>query len=126
MVQKRLSILLIDDDAGVRRAAKRALLHEFDVLDVADGAEAIQALRSGRFDAVVTDLVMPNVDGAGVVAWLERYQPALVERVVIMTGGASTATRQAWLDAWKGELVAKPCSAKDLARAIRRVAGGES
>lgn len=120
---RRVCILLVDDDGALRRMTRRALAHDFDIVDVADGDEAIRALQEQTFDAVVTDLEMPNVDGAGVVAWLELHQPALAKRVVVTTGGASGATRQAWLDRWGGELLLKPYSIADLSHAILRAAG---
>ncbi len=120
--RERIRILLIDDDAAVRRSVRRALADQFEVVEAVDGVDAIRLLRQQRFDVVVSDLEMPNVDGAGVVAWLERHQPALAKRVLVVTGGPRDPARQAWLDSFDEERVLlKPCSAKELSDAIGRL-----
>jgi len=118
----RLRILLIDDDEAMRRSVRRALDVEMDIADAPNGAAAIALLRRESFDAVVTDLEMPDGDGRSVVEWLERYQPALAKRVIIVTGGARDEKKRVWLDAWAGSVLRKPFSANELAHVIRDVA----
>jgi DNA-binding NarL/FixJ family response regulator len=118
-----IRVPLVDDEEAIRRSVRRALEPHFEILEAADGAEAIHQLRMHRFDAVVTDLEVPNVDGPALLAWIDRHQPALSQRVLIVTGGPRNAARQRWIDAFDQERVLlKPCSGKELSDAIRRVA----
>ncbi|MGH3428343.1 MAG: response regulator, partial [Mycobacteriales bacterium] len=59
-----MAILVVDDDAALRRALKRVLVtHGFAVELAENGAEALARLRAHSFDAVVLDVTMPGSDG---------------------------------------------------------------
>lgn len=117
-----IRVLLVDDESVLRKSIRRLLKHVFDFTEAADGAEAIELLRAHRFDVVVTDLDMPKVDGQALVAWIDKYQPALSNHVVILTGGPHNAARKRWLDAFDDERVLfKPCSITNISEAIERV-----
>jgi CheY-like chemotaxis protein len=78
-------ILIVEDDAAIRDLYAemiRGLGYEVNV--VADGAEALARLRNERFDAVVTDILMPGMDGWQLIAAAISQQPML--RPVAMTG----------------------------------------
>jgi DNA-binding response OmpR family regulator len=84
--------LVVDDDAGVRLMVKRLLLrNNFDVDTAHDGAEAIEKLGQTDFDVIVLDLMMPTMDGSGVVKYLEEHRPGDVPRVIVMTAFGKTA-----------------------------------
>ena len=81
------SIIVVDDDAAVRRIASRILSEEgFRVLEASDGDEAIRlAERFGPdIGLVVTDIVMPRLNGIELLERLSRIHPALP--VVLMSG----------------------------------------
>jgi CheY-like chemotaxis protein len=124
----RPRILVVDDDATMRRIFERVLLRDFEVTQAAGGAEALAVLRSISFDAVVTDLEMPEVGGDAVVDWIEANQPQLARRVIVITGGAKLATRVEWLQRRDpSQVLRKPCSAEALLAALRaRLPGGMS
>jgi CheY-like chemotaxis protein len=85
------SIIVVDDDPAVRRVAARILAEEgFRVLEASDGDEAIRlAERHGPdIGLVVTDIVMPRLNGIELLERLSRIQPALP--VVLMSGYTST------------------------------------
>src|SRR5258708_12585575 len=69
-----MKILVVDDDAAVRDSLRRALqLETYDVAVAVDGADALAQLEeSGEPDAVVLDVLMPNVDGLEVARTLRR------------------------------------------------------
>lgn len=74
-------ILLIDDMAGVRRAVSAILRRAGHVVATAnDGSEGLACIKGKRFDLVITDLSMPEVDGAEVIAYLN----ALAQRPAIL------------------------------------------
>jgi CheY-like chemotaxis protein len=62
-------ILLIDDDEGVRRAYGPVLAALGEVETATDGREAIERLRTQRFNVIVSDLVMPNLMGDEFLGW---------------------------------------------------------
>src|SRR5262245_41810687 len=64
----RHSVLVVDDDDDIRYSLRNLLVvYDFDVLLAADGVEALKILASSRVCAVVIDLMMPRLDGVGVV-----------------------------------------------------------
>jgi len=79
--------LLIEDD-GPTAAATMALLHElsFDVEWVHDGRDALAAIARRDFDIILLDLVLPGIDGFGVLDRLHARHANLLSRVVITTG----------------------------------------
>jgi len=82
-----LSVLLIDDEEGVRRAVvsflKRRGMH---VIAVEDGSDALRVLRRERFDVIVSDVRMPGMSGREFLERLRREHPAMVNRLIFTTG----------------------------------------
>lgn len=118
-------ILLVEDDDGLRRTLVRVLTGTYDVVQAPNGAEAIRLLSEGEFDAVITDLEMPEVGGDGVIAWLERNRPEVAARAVVMTGGAKAAAQAAWLRAFDTRrVVHKPYRVADLVAVLERAVRG--
>jgi CheY-like chemotaxis protein len=86
-------ILVVDDAATIRDVCAeliRDLGYEVNV--VADGGEALARLRNERFEAVVTDIVMPGMDGWQLIAAAIHEQPML--RLVAMTGAYVDGDRE--------------------------------
>jgi two-component system, OmpR family, response regulator len=82
------SILIVDDDAGIRSFMALALrLEGFAVDTAADGAEALDKARRDRPDAIVLDLMMPTMDGHDFIrAWHAEPSDARAP-VVVMSAG---------------------------------------
>lgn len=80
-----LRVLICDDDAGTRLLLKRVLSrdHGAVVTEAADGHRAIELLAASEFDLLVLDLMMPGLDGVGVLTAL-RAQPAFVHLPVVV------------------------------------------
>ena len=82
------SILLIDDDPFLLNALQR-LLHphfsEWKVTTASNGMEAIRLMTERAFDLVVTDILMPEQDGLGLIREVRRRHPAT--KLIAMTGG---------------------------------------
>jgi CheY-like chemotaxis protein len=91
MAPPPLRVLFVDDDPFVRSCVGRYLqrlgLH---VTQAASGIEALSALRSGAFDAIVTDLRLPGMDGGEIVASILAECPAVRQRVLVASGDLST------------------------------------
>lgn len=88
-----MNILVVDDDSLLRRSLVR-LLRGNRVVTAANGKEALDLLRQSHFDAVLSDVDMPVMSGAGLYAALERELPHLLPRTVIWSGGSSSDALQ--------------------------------
>jgi CheY-like chemotaxis protein len=70
-------ILLIDDDEAVRRATSIMLeARGFTVVAVEGGQQGVEAIKAGRFDAVIVDLFMPDMDGLATTKAIRALSPA--------------------------------------------------
>lgn len=89
--QPKKKILVVDDDDAIRIMVERVLKREhFEVESARDGFEAIQKLTRGDYATVLLDLMMPRVDGHGVLRFLEQ-NVAEPPRVIVMTANAHAA-----------------------------------
>ncbi len=80
------SILLVDDNDQLRELLAEVLVaNGHDVIQASDGRIAITLLRERRFSLVVTDVVMPEADGAEVMAAVCSQTPR--PRLIVMSGG---------------------------------------
>jgi DNA-binding response OmpR family regulator len=80
-------ILVIDDDAGVRETIRRALdEHPYEVITAENGARGLSVFRSAPADLVITDIVMPTMEGLQAIRELRRERPAL-PIIAISAGG---------------------------------------
>jgi CheY-like chemotaxis protein len=94
-VTAALHALVVDDDVAIRLLVTRILERRDFVVDSArDGAEAIQKLASEPYDVILLDLMMPRVDGAGVMKFLSEYHPDQLATVIVMTAFGAGAAEQ--------------------------------
>jgi CheY-like chemotaxis protein len=110
-------ILLAEDEPSVREFVQRALVHQgHQVTTVNDGGEALEALEDERFDLLLTDIVMPRVDGVALALKASKEYPHM--RIVLMTGYAAERDRAHNLDALVHEVVSKPFTLSDICDTI--------
>jgi len=85
-------VLVADDEDAIRTLLHRVLRRAgFDPIEAIDGQAAIEQLDASRFDAIVLDLMMPRVDGFGVVEHLIETQPDMLEKTLVITAFPRTA-----------------------------------
>ena len=78
-------ILVVDDDDAIRTMVERVLTREnFNVDQARDGFEAIEKIAKNDYATILLDLMMPRVDGLGVIRFLEERRPG-DHSVIIMT-----------------------------------------
>jgi CheY-like chemotaxis protein len=84
---RKSSLLLVEDDPAAA-AIVSAIVEErgYEVTRADDGSEALVALANRDFDAIVLDLIMPELDGFSVLERLQSTKPYLVRRVIVTTG----------------------------------------
>jgi len=117
--RERPSVLFVDDDNQVLRAYSRALGRDCNVLLAEDGQEAIDLLSSGSTpDAVVTELSLPQMDGAAFYSWLRRERPGLATRTVFVTAHSTTLEYKSFLRDVPNPVLLKPVNAPTLKAAI--------
>jgi|WetSurMetagenome_2_1015567.scaffolds.fasta_scaffold193646_2 DNA-binding NtrC family response regulator len=78
-------IMVVDDEQGIRELLSEVLVDNgFDVTSARDGQESLQFLKNSKFDLLITDINMPNLNG---IELLKRMKTAgRKEKIVIMTG----------------------------------------
>ncbi len=122
---ERPRVLLIDDEAPLLAANRRALERRFDVVVANGGAEGLGLLEADPgFDAIVCDLVMPDIDGIRIRDWLRDARPELLARTVFTTGAIHGRRFRDFVDSLDGTLLPKPYTARQLAAAVEESMGG--
>jgi two-component system, cell cycle sensor histidine kinase and response regulator CckA len=114
----RATVLVVDDEALMRTVMKRVLLDEgFDVLTAASPAEALAlAGRIGRPDLVLTDLIMPGMDGVELVGRLRELWPEVP--VVFMSAATESSQVSRLAETESGAVLEKPFEIETLARCV--------
>ena len=112
-----LRVLVVDDDELIRLFVNRVLSEAgYQTTIAVDGADAIAAAARGGFDLLLTDVVMPHMDGPELAARLRQDNPGL--RVLYLTGHSDSlfAKRVTLFD--REAFLEKPCSAVGLLQAV--------
>jgi PAS domain S-box-containing protein len=117
----RRRLLVVDDDPLVGATLRRQLASDHEVEVVSSGEEALRRLAAGvPFDAILCDVMMPGLDGAALRREISLRSPALAERMLFITAGATTPSAAALLGsgvAW----LEKPFDREELRSALRRL-----
>lgn len=107
------SLLLVDDEISILRSYARDLQEEnYTVTTASDGEQAIQALRAGPFNIVITDLVMPGTGGMHVLREAKSRYPEICVVVLTGYGDMSSAVEALRLDA--DDYLIKPLDTDEL------------
>ncbi|WP_438007648.1 ATP-binding protein [Sorangium sp. So ce321] len=112
-------ILLADDNADMREYVGRVLRERWTVEAVADGAAALDSARARPPDLVLTDVMMPNLDGFGLLRALRGDERTRSVPVIMLSARAGDESRVEGLEAGADDYLAKPFSAREL---VARVA----
>jgi DNA-binding NtrC family response regulator len=111
----RKSILLVDDEPVILQSLSRDLTsdeHPFDVAIAASGEEAIAQINAGCFDLVLTDLMMPGIDGFQVLKACKEKDAQI--QVIIFTGYADLDSAVEALRMGADDFLQKPCDSDEL------------
>jgi CheY-like chemotaxis protein len=127
------SVLLVEDDTQTAKVTADALEQlGYSCERLPNGAKVLETVAASRFDAIMLDLIMPDVDGFAVLERLQSRKPELLRRVVVTTGMPAK-----YLDAFDREQICgvlqKPVDIGELRHLLNRCAsvvppeaGGES
>jgi len=120
------TILVVEDETGVRELAGQFLkAHGYTVLEAADGIAALEiaARHEGRIHVVLTDLIMPRMNGTELVKRLKAIRPDV--KAAYMTGYSEYATPDCETSSNQESILQKPFSSATLANLIRDVLAGK-
>jgi PAS domain S-box-containing protein len=119
----RPRVMLVDDEPLVAQTMERLLRRDYDITVALCGQDAIAHIHRGaRFDAIVSDVMMPNMTGIELLEELQRVAPDQARRLIFLSGGAFTAQTREQLDQLGAPQLEKPVTAKELRACVMRVA----
>ncbi len=112
-------VLLADDNADMREYLQRLLQGRYQVTAVADGQAALDAVRAHPFDLVISDVMMPGLDGLQLVAALRADPQAQDVPVLLLSARAGQEAAIEGLEAGADDYLVKPFSAAELLARVR-------
>ncbi|HEY9622726.1 MAG TPA: ATP-binding protein [Crinalium sp.] len=107
-------ILLVEDNADMRDYVKRLLSQHYEVTAVADGVAALASIREQVPDLVLTDVMMPNLDGFGLLKALRADPQTREVPIILLSARAGEEARVEGLEAGADDYLIKPFSAREL------------
>ena len=115
------NILIVDDSSIVRNFLQKAIGDKYDVTPVSGGADAISTLAEKKIDLIFLDLMMPGVDGFGVLDYLKENNNTTP--VVIISGDTTKETIDRAFTYNVVDMIEKPFSDKVIMDKIDRILG---
>jgi PAS domain S-box-containing protein len=123
--KRRHRVMLVDDEPQVAHTMERLLRKDHDITVAVCGKDALALIAQGaRFDAIISDVMMPNMTGIELIEELQRIAPDQAQRVVLLSGGAFTAQTRERLAQLGAPQLAKPVTAKQLRDCVLQIATG--
>jgi len=111
--KKSITILVIDDDERVRTLLRDILLlGGFQVIEASDGKSGIGYFEKGRFDMVLTDLGMPEMNGWEVVRWIKSRAPQIP--VALITGWGTNLDEDKIKESGVDWIIGKPFQVNEI------------
>src|SRR5437588_2096919 len=118
LVSNAMRILVVEDDADVARFVRKGLMEEAFAVDVnEDGASALTLLTETDYDAVILDLMIPEVDGLEVCHGVRSSGSSVP--ILMLTARGSVDDKIAGLDAGADDYLAKPFEFRELLARLR-------
>ena len=116
----KLKILIVDDEIDHRELIKRYVsAFGYDCLTAADGEQALECLASNAINLVITDMLMPNMDGMQLLVKIKQQFPQV--STIALTGYGKSYTFKDIVDAGAAEFLEKPINKEVLEAKIERV-----
>lgn len=112
--QSRTRILVADDNADMRKYLQRLLAAKYNVEAVADGEAALQVTRCREIDLVLSDVMMPKLDGFGLLRALRADERTRTIPVILLSARAGEESRVEGMGAGADDYLVKPFSAREL------------
>jgi signal transduction histidine kinase len=110
----RPRVLLADDNADMREYVRRLLAGRYEVEAVTDGEEALRVARERQFDLILSDVMMPKLDGFGLLRALRSDEQTRTTPVILLSARAGEESRVEGMGAGADDYLIKPFSAREL------------
>lgn len=118
------SILTVDDSPSLRMAIRIALTGAgYDVTEAGDGVEGLNAANAAKFDMIITDLNMPNMDGLTMIRELRKDPAQCGTPIIFLTTESDDAMKQQAKAAGATGWLVKPFVPEQLVKVARKVLG---
>ncbi len=118
----QLRILAVDDDPFIRKMLQKVLTEaQYDVVLATDGEEALEKVYRERPDLIISDVVMPNMDGLSLVKKLKSQLQTSIIPVILLTSKDEVESEVEGLEAGADDYIPKPIVANLLLARINRV-----
>jgi DNA-binding NtrC family response regulator len=115
-----LKILVVDDDAVTRSLLTKRLTKEsYDVETAEDGAKALDLIDQRSYDVILTDLMMPQVDGIGVLEAAKKI--SIKTEVILITAHASLANAIEAMKKGAADYLQKPINMDELILRLQKI-----
>ena len=119
----RRTILIVDDEAEIRDALAEILAGaDHRVVTASSGREALERLAVGHYDAILTDIRMPDLDGRALYHEIERRWPLCVKRVVFVTGDTLASALRDFVSESGRPVIEKPFLPSEVRRVVAELA----
>jgi DNA-binding response OmpR family regulator len=121
LFKRKRRVLLLDDDASIRRLVSLLLRsHGFRVDEVTNGLAALDSIAQEEYSVLILDLMMPHEGGVTVMRKMRETDPAMMKRILLLTAAPPSVI--ATYEHEVGAVVQKPFEANALVAAVERVA----
>lgn len=114
MEERRPYVLIADDNADMRQYLGRLLSKHYEIHAVPDGAAALAAIRKRLPDLVLTDVMMPNLDGFGLVQRLRSDPETNTLPIILVSARAGEEARVEGMEQGADDYLVKPFGAGEL------------
>lgn len=122
MSEQPSTVLVVEDEASLRRVLERILTREgYRVLGAASAETAYELLATERADAVLLDVRLPTMSGLALFIALVHRSPSLAGRIAIMTGDADADSVRSWLEHNPCTVLRKPFDLHEILTWVRGV-----
>jgi two-component system NtrC family sensor kinase len=119
----RRSVLIVDDEADIREALREILaVAHHRVATASSGQEALQRIAAERYDVILTDIRMPDLDGRALYQEIERRWPGLRSRVVFVTGDTLASSLREFVTQTGRPVLEKPFLPGEVRRIVADIA----
>ena len=116
-------ILVVDDDDFVRGFCTEMLVSAgYEIETAIDGMDAIDKLKTSVYDLVISDIIMPRLDGIGLYACIEKEHAYLKDRFLFITGGIRGDAEPAEIFPWlAGRIIKKPFNIGEFLKIVESI-----
>lgn len=117
-------VLLVDDNEATCTLVTAILHRDFNIEVASDGVEALDRLKTGNYDSLLLDLRMPQVDGFGVLDFIQSNRPDILRKTIVLSAALSHRELERLKQYAICGVISKPFDVETLAGAVKACVGG--